>query len=134
MLDHVSLGVSNLEWSRKFYDAALAPLGVSRILDFDLESVGSDYGQMAAPLGVEFTITEEKSVAPKPGVHICFRAPSRQAVDLFFKYAIAAGGRSNGEPGLRNYHQDYYAAFVMDQDGNNIEAVCHLPEPKRIDS
>ena len=78
MLDHIFLGVTDLELSRRFYDAALRPLGIVRILDFS--GRGSDYGSMAAPLGVEFTITAEQEVPPAPGTHVCFRAPDREAV------------------------------------------------------
>src|SRR6516162_7389427 len=99
MLDHVSVGVTNLERSRIFYDAALKPLGLVRILNF--EGRGSDYGAMAAPFGVEFTITTESLVSPLPGMHVCFRAPSRDAVRAFYSAALEAGGRDDGAPGLR---------------------------------
>jgi catechol 2,3-dioxygenase-like lactoylglutathione lyase family enzyme len=127
MLDHISLGVTDLELSRRFYDAALRPLGIVRILDFS--GRGSDYGSMAAPLGVEFTITAEQEVPPAPGTHVCFRAPDREAVRTFHAAALRAGGHDDGGPGLRElYHPDYYAAFVLDPDGHRIEAVCHLPQ------
>ena len=74
MLDHVSLGVAEIERSRRFYDAVLRPLGIVRIVDFG-NGRGSDYGAIAGQLGVEFTITLEPSVAPAPGMHLCFRAP-----------------------------------------------------------
>jgi catechol 2,3-dioxygenase-like lactoylglutathione lyase family enzyme len=126
MIDHVSVGVRSLERSRRFYDAALLPIGLVRILDF--EQRGSDYGAMAAPFGVEFTITTEATVLPLPGMHICFRAPSREAVRAFHAAALEAGGRDDGAPGFRPiYHRDYYAAFVLDPDGHRIEAVCHAP-------
>ena len=126
MLDHVSLGVRNLAHSRAFYDAALFPIGLVRILDF--EGRGSDYGAMAAPLGVEFTITEETNLSQTVGTHICFRAPTREAVRVFHAKATQSGGQDDGAPGLRQaYHRDYYAAFVLDPDGNRIEAVCHAP-------
>jgi catechol 2,3-dioxygenase-like lactoylglutathione lyase family enzyme len=119
--------VSDLQRSRRFYDAALRPLGLVRLLDF--EGRGSDYGSMAAPLGVELTITQEQGVAPAVGMHVCFRAHDRSAVDTFFSAALACGGRSDGAPGLRpQYHADYYAAFVLDPDGHRLEVVCHLPE------
>ena len=128
MLDHVSLGVTDLERSRRFYDAALRPLGIVRIVDFG-ENRGSDYGAMAGSLGVEFTITVEPSVAPVSGMHVCFRAPDRAAVHAFHRAALAAGGRDDGRPGLRPlYHPDYFGAFVFDPDGHRIEAVCHAPE------
>lgn len=129
MLDHVSLGVADLERSRRFYDAVLPPLGLVRIVDFG-GGRGSDYGATPGSTGVEFTITKENSVqTPIPGAHLCFRAPSRVAVKAFHQAALAAGGRDDGAPGLRpNYHADYFAAFVLDPDGHRIEAVCHSPE------
>jgi catechol 2,3-dioxygenase-like lactoylglutathione lyase family enzyme len=126
MLDHVSVGVSDLERSRRFYDAALRPLGLVRTLDF--EGRGSDYGFAPGQLGVEFTITREAEATPAPGVHLCFRAPDREAVRAFHRAALAAGGRDDGPPGLRpKYHGEYYGAFVLDPDGHRIEAVCHAP-------
>jgi catechol 2,3-dioxygenase-like lactoylglutathione lyase family enzyme len=127
MLDHVSIGVSDLKRSRRFYDAALRPLGIVRTLDF--EHRGSDYGTMAGQLGVEFTITlEVGGVSPASGMHVCFRTHHREAVREFHAAAIAAGGRDDGAPGPRPiYHRDYYAAFVIDPDGHRIEAVCHAP-------
>jgi len=128
MLDHVSIGVSHLERSRRFYDAVLRPLGIVRTLDFAHR--GSDYGAMAGELGVvEFTITlEAGSILPARGMHVCFRAHDREAVRAFHAAAIAAGGRDDGAPGPRPiYHRDYYAAFVVDPDGHRIEAVCHAP-------
>lgn len=128
MLDHVSLGVTNLERSRRFYDAVLRPLGLVRTVDFGAGR-GSDYGAMAGQLGVEFTITLEPEVAPSRGMHLCFRAPDRAAVRAFHAAALATGGRDDGAPGLRQlYHADYFAAFVLDPDGHRIESVCHAPE------
>ena len=135
MLDHVSLGVADIARSRRFYDAVLQPLGLARIVDFG-SGRGSDYGAAAGSLGVQFTITREAGVAaPYPGVHLCFRAPSRGAVRAFHAAAVAAGGRDDGAPGLRpQYHPDYYAAFVRDPDGHRIEAVTHVPtEPLILD-
>jgi catechol 2,3-dioxygenase-like lactoylglutathione lyase family enzyme len=132
VLDHVSLGVTDLERSRRFYDAALPPLGIVRTVDFG-DRGGSDYGAMAGSLGVEFTITVEPNVAPTRGMHLCFRAPSRAAVHAFHAAALAFGGRDDGAAGLRTqYHPDYFAAFVLDPDGHRIEAVCHAPEAARL--
>jgi catechol 2,3-dioxygenase-like lactoylglutathione lyase family enzyme len=132
MLDHVSIGISDLQRSRGFYDAALRPLGLVRIVDF--EERGSDYGALPGVLGVEFTITREARTAPSPGAHICFRAPDQAAVRAFHASALAHGGRDDGAPGLRrHYHADYFAAFVLDPDGHRVEAVCHAPQaPARV--
>src|SRR5262249_30362425 len=92
MLDHVSLGVTDIDRSRRFYDEALRPLGLVRIVDFG-SGRGSDYGAAPGSLGVEFTITREAQVrAPIAGAHICFRAPNRAAVDAFHMAALAHGG------------------------------------------
>jgi catechol 2,3-dioxygenase-like lactoylglutathione lyase family enzyme len=133
LLDHVSLGVADIERSRRFYDSALRSLGLVRIVDFG-GAHGSDYGAAPGTLGVEFTITREADVmAPIPGAHICFRAPDRAAVDAFHRAALADGGRDDGAPGLRpHYHADYYAAFVLDPDGHRIEAVCHAPSAPEV--
>ena len=133
MLDHVSLGVTDINRSRRFYDATLRPLGLVRIVDFG-EGRGSDYGAAPGPLGVEFTITREAELrTPIPGAHLCFRAPDRAAVDAFHRAALATGGRDDGAPGLRtHYHADYYGAFVFDPDGHRIEAVCHAPETPTV--
>jgi catechol 2,3-dioxygenase-like lactoylglutathione lyase family enzyme len=127
MLDHVSLGVTDLECSRRFYDAVLRPLGLVRTVDF--QGPGSDYGAMAGQLGVEFTITVEMGGAsPSPGMHVCFRASDRKAVHAFHAAALTTGGRDDGGPAVRvQYHPDYYAAFALDPDGHRIEAVCHAP-------
>jgi len=129
VLDHVSVGVTDIHRSRRFYDAALRPLGLVRTVDFG-EGRGSDYGAAPGALGVEFTITREPEVkTPIPGAHLCFRAPSRLTVDAFYLAALAAGGCDDGAPGLRpRYHADYYSAFMLDPDGHRIEAVCHAPE------
>jgi catechol 2,3-dioxygenase-like lactoylglutathione lyase family enzyme len=128
MIDHVSLGVSDIDRSRRFYDAALRPLGLVRTVDFGAGR-GSDYGAAPGQLGVEFTITSERgSIAAPAGIHFCFRAPDRRAVEAFHAAALAAGGRDDGAPGLRShYHPEYFGAFVLDPDGHRIEAVCHAP-------
>jgi len=133
MLDHVSVGVRDLERSRHFYDSALGPLGLVRIVDFG-NGRGSDYGAAPGSLGVEFTIALEPGLrTPIAGAHLCFRAPNRPAVRAFHTAALAAGGSDDGPPGLRpQYHADYYGAFVRDPDGHRIEAVCHAPEAPMV--
>jgi catechol 2,3-dioxygenase-like lactoylglutathione lyase family enzyme len=127
MIDHVSIGVASIDASRRFYDAALRPLGLVRTVD---SAVESDYGFAPGSLGVEFTITSHPGETfPSLGSHICFRATGRAAVEEFHRAALAAGGRDDGAPGLRSqYHPSYFAAFVIDPDGHRIEAVCHAPE------
>jgi len=133
MLDHASLAVTDLQRSRQFYDAVLRPLGLVRIVDFG-NNRGSDYGAAPGSIGVEFTITAEPGgVSSSKGSHLCFRSPSRDAVDAFHMAALAWGGRDDGAPGLRpQYHPDYYGAFVLDPDGHRIEAVCHAPATTKI--
>ena len=127
MLDHIAIGVSDLERSKRFYRAALAPLGY-RLLKESAQrpavgfGVAEGYGKSTDPAG-DFWIAHE---TPTPSVHVAFNAASRAAVDAFHKAALAAGGRDNGAPGLRpQYHANYYGAFVLDPDGYNAEAVCH---------
>jgi catechol 2,3-dioxygenase-like lactoylglutathione lyase family enzyme len=126
MIDHITFGVSDFDRSTAFYDAAFAPLGVRRL--FDVPDESSD-GVRVTGYGDSrpwFWIAEQDATAGK--LHVALRANSRSDVDAFYAAAIAAGGRDNGAPGLRpHYHADYYGAFVMDPDGHNIEAVCHLP-------
>ncbi len=121
MIDHVGISVKNLETSKAFFKAALEPLGYSLKYEWD----------GGAGLGTEkFTDFWLKSETPVSGpIHLAFSAKNRKTVDAFYKAAMQAGGRDNGGPGLRpDYHENYYGAFVFDPDGNNIEAVCHLPE------
>ena len=134
MLDHVSIGVSDIGRSRQFYDAVLRPLGLVRIVDFG-NGRGSDYGAAPGSLGVEFTITREPELkTPIAGAHLCFRAHDRAAVRDFHAKALEAGASDDGLPGLRpQYHADYYGAFVRDPDGHRIEAVCHAPETPMVD-
>jgi catechol 2,3-dioxygenase-like lactoylglutathione lyase family enzyme len=121
MIDHVSIGVRNLAAARRFYDAALAPLGYRLLADYP-GAVG--YGKDEPQLWV---LEVERPVAAdeKSGLHLCLTAPSRASVDRFHKAALAAAGKDNGGPGLRtDYGPNYYAAFVIDPDGYRIEAHC----------
>lgn len=121
MINHVSIGVRDVARAKRFYDAALAPLGY-RLLSDGETSLG--YGNGSVALWVQ------KSDSPVPadmgsGLHFCFDAPSRKSVDAFHKAALGAGGRDNGPAGLRaDYGDDYYAAFVIDPDGYRLEAYC----------
>jgi catechol 2,3-dioxygenase-like lactoylglutathione lyase family enzyme len=118
MIDHMGLGVTDLVRSKAFYRAALAPLGYAIIMEFE-DAVG-----FGVPPKPDFWMG--RAVAGIAPIHVAFRADTRALVDAFYKAALAAGGRDNGPPGLRpQYHQNYYGAFVLDPDGNNIEAVCH---------
>jgi len=125
VIDHTGLRVSNPAVSRRFYDAALAPLGYQVLKEIPKEFTGGvvvlGYGVPPKP---DFWMAEGE--VQQPRLHIAFRADTRQLVDEFYRAAIAAGGKDNGPPGLRpHYHADYYGAFVLDPDGHNIEACCH---------
>lgn len=121
MLNHVSIGVRSVAKAKKFYDAALKPLGYTCLSEGET-SLG--YGAEAVALWIS---AAERPVPddPKSGLHFCFDAPSRKSVDSFHAAALAAGGRDNGKPGLReDYGPTYYAAFVTDPDGYRLEAYC----------
>jgi len=121
MLDHVSIGVRDLARARRFYDAALKPLGYTCLSASD-GALG--YGGASAALWV---LSAERPAAAdeKSGLHFCFSAPSRAAVDAFHAAALATGGKDNGKPGLRaDYGPNYYAAFALDPDGYRLEAYC----------
>jgi catechol 2,3-dioxygenase-like lactoylglutathione lyase family enzyme len=122
LLDHITIGVSDVERSKKFYDQALHPLGIARLFDEVERYAGYGVDPKA------FFWIGRRDI-PQTGAHIAFAAQDRATVDRFHDEAIAAGGRDNGQPGIRpNYHPNYYGAFVLDPDGHNIEAVCHSPQ------
>lgn len=124
ILDHIGFGVNDFETSRAFYLAALRPLGGEIIMEGE-ETSGCGFGRSGKP---ELWLYRAKK-APSTPLHLAFVAESRADVQAFYKAALAAGGRDNGAPGLReHYHPAYYAAFVRDPDGHNVEAVCHKPE------
>ncbi|MGK9165083.1 VOC family protein [Inquilinus limosus] len=129
MLDHVSITVSDLAAAERFYDAVLAALGVAKV-GTDRTWIG--YGERcdaAHPERSYLSIRLGPRPEDAPRRHWCFKAESRAAVDAFWRAGLAHGGRDNGAPGLRpDYHPSYYAAFLLDPDGNRIEAVCHRPE------
>ena len=123
MIDHVSIGVRDIGRAKRFYDAALTPLGY-QCLSQGEGSLGYGGGIVAFWIS-----TAKHPVTPEmeSGLHFCFSAPTRESVDAFHRAALGAGGRDNGVPGLRaNYGPTYYAAFVTDPDGYRIEAHCAL--------
>jgi catechol 2,3-dioxygenase-like lactoylglutathione lyase family enzyme len=125
IFDHIGVGVLDYERAKAFYTAALAPLGITLVMEKNEEE--GEEGQPGCGFGhgnkPEFWIGEGSTA---PNLHVAFTAKSRMEVDAFYKAALAAGGRDNGAPGVRaHYHPNYYGAFVYDLDGHNIEAVCH---------
>ena len=128
MLDHVGFAVADAERSKRFYEQALAPLGITLIMtatpdQTEAGGTAHGFGSDGKPF---FWVGDNERVGE--GTHIAFGASSRTDVDAFYAAAIAAGGKDNGAPGLRpHYHPNYYGAFVLDPDGTNIEAVCHRP-------
>ncbi|HEX7758961.1 MAG TPA: VOC family protein [Caulobacteraceae bacterium] len=128
MLDHIGLTASDVTRAKAFYDAALAPLGIGLVMQVTAEQTGGQaylgYGSEGRPY---FWVGGGERVTGP--LHVAFSAGDRATVDAFYEAAMAAGGTDNGGPGVRaHYHPNYYGAFVMDPDGHNIEAVCHLPE------
>ena len=120
MIDHVTANVGDFERAKRFYAQALTPLGYSVQMEFE-DAAGFGTGE-----GIpDFWIGSN----PERGAaHVAFSASDRGTVDAFYEAAMAAGGKDNGAPGLRpHYHESYYAAYVHDADGNNVEVVCHLP-------
>jgi catechol 2,3-dioxygenase-like lactoylglutathione lyase family enzyme len=121
MLDHVSIGVKDVARAKKFYDSVMKPLGYTR-LSASEGSLG--YGKD----GVVLWIGASEAPVPadmRSGLHFCFTAPDRKSVDAFHAAGLKSGGKDNGKPGLRaDYSPTYYAAFLTDPDGNNVEAVC----------
>ncbi|MEM9268801.1 MAG: VOC family protein [Pseudomonadota bacterium] len=123
MIDHITFGVSDFQRSTSFYDQALAPLGLRRLFDVPKEHSNGVNITGYGDLRPWFWMAEEH---PTSGMfHVAFQAQSRSEVDAFHAAALRAGGTDNGAPGLRpQYHENYYAAYVFDPDGHNIEAVC----------
>lgn len=121
MFDHVVFGVSDYAASKAFYLKALEVLDIQVVLENDVGIELSADGKTSLCL----VRTDEKPAH----LHLAFRASTRQQVDTFFRDALGAGGTDNGAPGLRaEYHKSYYAAFITDPDGHNVELVCHEPE------
>jgi catechol 2,3-dioxygenase-like lactoylglutathione lyase family enzyme len=129
MIDHITLTVTDYPRSKAFYEKALAPLGIKLIAQY---GVYAGFGLQSNPffwIGAKapdfWTAVHKAGVSP---THVAFNAKDRASVDAFYAAGIAAGAKDNGPPGPRAlYHPHYYGAFVLDPDGNNIEAVCHSP-------
>jgi catechol 2,3-dioxygenase-like lactoylglutathione lyase family enzyme len=120
LLDHVHLRVRDLEASRRFYEAALGALG---------RSLRGGEGYFYSD---ELFVSDDGP--PTENLHIAFQTDGEEAVRRFYEAALAAGGRDNGAPGERSYHPGYYGAYVLDPDGNNVEAVYHGPALRSADS
>jgi catechol 2,3-dioxygenase-like lactoylglutathione lyase family enzyme len=126
VIDHIGFPVADYGRARAFYLKALAPLGYTLVMEVRQDQNDSPAAGFGADGKADFWIGGEGALN-KP-VHVALLAKDRASVDAFHEAAIAAGGRDNGRPGLRpHYHENYYAAFVFDPDGHNIEAVCHSP-------
>ncbi|MDP3854712.1 VOC family protein [Phenylobacterium sp.] len=128
MLDHIGLTVSDFARARAFFDSALEPLGIAKVMEVPPELAGGEnhmgYGSEGKPY---FWIGTGGAATGR--LHVAFATGERAKVDAFYAAAIAAGGTDNGPPGVRaHYHPNYYGAFVLDPDGHNIEAVCHAPQ------
>lgn len=120
MIDHTAVNVSDQGAAKAFYSKALEPLGYS--LAFE----AGEFMGFADSTGMDLGVVRRDPVG---GGHVAFKCPDHATVDAFYVAAIAAGGTDNGAPGLRtHYHEHYYAAFVRDADGNNVEAVCQAPQ------
>ncbi len=126
MIDHTGINASDFEKSKEFYSKSLSAIGYSMLVEFPASVTGTDVAGFGEPPKPDFWVI--KGIPNNPPVHVAFRVETRAKVDAFFKAAIGAGGRDNGQPGLRpHYHQNYYGAFVLDPDGHHIAAVCHAP-------
>ena len=120
-IDHIGLDVADYARSKAFYERALEPLGMKVLMEpvDEVCGFGGDF---------PFFWIGRRDRGPQTGVHVAFTARDREMVDAFHAAALEAGGTDNGGPGVREiYHPSYYGAFVLDPDGNNVEAVCHKP-------
>jgi catechol 2,3-dioxygenase-like lactoylglutathione lyase family enzyme len=127
MIDHTGVSASDFAASKAFYTKALGAIGYQLIKEFPASVTGSvDVAGFGEPGKPDFWMAGKK---PGEKMHVAFRVSTRELVRKFHEAALAAGGRDNGGPGVRaHYHPHYYGAFVLDPDGHNIEAVCHVPE------
>lgn len=131
MIHHIDFAVTDLERSREFYERALAPLGLALVMTFTNYAGRRVIGFGSLPDPV-FWIRDGQPLSGR--LHVAFQASSRAAVDAFHAAAVQAGGTDNGSPGLRpRYDDHWYAAFVLDPDGHNIEVVCrHPPDTEKL--
>lgn len=135
MIDHMGVSVRDLQAAKAFYDAAFAPLGIGVVMSVSAEETGGaaffGYGPTSDRRDIQAgkpSFWVSQSASPTGPMHVAFVAADRAQVDAFHAAALAAGGTDNGAPGVRpHYHPNYYAAFVLDPDGCNVEAVCHKP-------
>ena len=127
MIDHIGFAVADFARSKAFYAAALRPLGIALLMELTEEQTGSGAHAGFGAAGKPFFWIGDRGPA-SAGLHVAFAAADRARVDAFHAAGLEAGGRDDGAPGLRpHYHATYYGAFILDPDGNNIEAVCHRP-------
>ena len=125
MIDHISVGVSDLERSAKFYEAAFAPLGLTKLI---VRPANIGFGKTYPEFWINLR-AGMKPVPPETGIHICLRAKTTAEIGAFYDAALKAGGKDDGAPGQRpHFSVKYYAAFVTDPDGNRIEVVTFLKE------
>ena len=128
MIDHLGINCSDLGAAAAFYDRVLGVLGHRRLMDFD---VAMGYGTEAPAFWISAQPAEGPAAGPNREIHVAFTAPDAATVRAFFEAAVALGAEVLHEPRLwPEYHQHYYAAFVRDLDGNNVEAVCHTAGPE----
>jgi catechol 2,3-dioxygenase-like lactoylglutathione lyase family enzyme len=126
MLDHVSITVTDIGTAEKFYDAVMSALSVPKVRKSELRLGYGERSDGDHPHRNYVSIKIGDRPDDAPARHWCFKAPSRAAVDAFWKAGVANGGMDNGPPGVRDvYHTNYYAAFLIDPSGNRLEAVCH---------
>ncbi|MDB5536072.1 MAG: hypothetical protein JWP26_2287 [Devosia sp.] len=123
LIDHVHLRAKDLAASKRFYEGALA------VLDLEIQASNDEFFYLD-----ELFVSTGDAETPPTHVHLAFQAKDRATVDAFYHAALAAGGKDNGGPGERFYHPGYYAAFILDPDGNNIEAVYHGPSTRSAES
>lgn len=124
ILDHVGIKVSDMDRSLPFYREALKTIGINVLMDFEFGGTRHVGFGREKP---DFWISDGRPLRGE--THVAFKATSRAEVQAFYSVALSVGGRDNGAPGVRaQYHPDYYGAYVLDPDGNNVEAVCHKPE------